>query len=377
MAELVSRLATEYQCEVHLYASKVADLEVSRVFESPPASGGSVIWHRVPSIPGPHLFQFIFWFYANRLCRVWDRTIHGLHFDAVFSPGINCSDADVILVHAVFHRLAELASFSQAGGLRGLHQRLYYGAICRLEQQIYASPRVALAAVSGHTASQISRYFGRSDVVIVPNGVDSRHFPPEQLVPLRDPARQHWGFQPSERILLLIGNDWRTKGLPVLLETLSLCLDVPVRALVVGEEDPAPFLARAQSLGVRDRVTFATPEQDVRQFYAASDVLVAPSLEDSFNLPALEAMSCGLPVIVSLNAGISEWVHPGEDGLILRDPRDARELANTLHELVGHPDRMRFLGGNAARTAATLSWERHAAALLALLDSRSQRRTGK
>ena len=38
---------------------------------------------------------------------------------------------------------------------------------------------------------------------------------------------------------------------------------------------------------------------DVRTFYAVADLLVAPSLEDSFNLPVLEAMSCGLPVVVS------------------------------------------------------------------------------
>lgn len=370
MAELLTRLANSDELEIHLYAQRIADLDVVPAKAS--QKRGSIIWHRVPAVPGPYLVQFVCWFFVNRFCRAWDRAAHGLRLDVVFSPGINCSDADVVLVHAVFHRLAELASLSSAGGLRGLHQRLYYRLLRSLEKRTYSNPRVNLAAVSQHTAAQLSRYFGRNDVAVVPNGVDTRYFSPEQLVPLRNSARQHWGCRPEEKVLLLIGNDWRTKGLPALLEALSISRDIPLRALVVGQEDPAPFLARAEELGLLERVTFAAPDPDVRRFYAAADILAAPTLEDSFNLPALEAMSCGMPVIVSADAGISEWLRPGVDAEILQVPSDAQELADAIRALVGDPERMFLLGENAVRTAAAFSWERHAAALLTLLQSSSR-----
>lgn len=367
LAELLLRLADEYQCEVHLYSQSVEDLQVSRAAGSKDKRGG-IYWHRVPSLPGPHLLLFLSWFFLNRVCRIWDRIVHGLRFDLVFSPGINCADANVILVHAVFHRLAELQCHAAARGLRGLHQRLYYRFVCALERRIYTDPRVTLAAVSRHTAEQLSRYFGRNDAAVIPNGVDSRYFSPAELLPLREAVRQLWGFHHGDKVLLLMGNDWNTKGLPALLEAASLCSDLSLRLLIVGQESPDPFAAKAEKLGLRGRVIFVTPDPDVRRFYAAADVLVAPTLEDSFNLPALEAMSCGLPVIVSANAGISEWITNGEDGVILRNAQDGRELAEAIRALVTDPEHLRMLSENAVRAAATLSWDRHAVAVAKLLQ---------
>lgn len=368
LAELLTRLADGGQHEVHLYSRWVKDVEVFRATKTRDRRRG-ICWHRVPALPGPHLLQFLFWFLLNRLCRTWDRVIHGLRFDVVFSPGINCADANAILVHAVFHRLAELQRHATAPGLRGLHQRLYYRLVCTLERRIYTNRRITLAAVSRHTAAQLSQYFGRNDVTVIPNGVDSQYFSSAQLAVLRDSARMRWGFRREENVLLLIGNDWRNKGLPFLLEAASLCGDLPLRLLIAGQEDTAPFLAVARQQGIEERVTFVAPESDVRHFYAAADVLVSPSLEDSFNLPALEAMSCGLPVIVSRDAGISEWVVNGKNGIVLQSAQDSRELAEAIRGLITAPERMRSLGENAVRAAAELSWERHAAAVAELLHS--------
>ncbi len=61
------------------------------------------------SIPRRHLLQFWFCLFLNASCRGWDRAIRGLQFDLVLSPGINCFDADVVIVHALFYRLRRLA----------------------------------------------------------------------------------------------------------------------------------------------------------------------------------------------------------------------------------------------------------------------------
>jgi glycosyltransferase involved in cell wall biosynthesis len=366
MSELLLRLARDYNCEIHLYSQRVEDLSVRSTDEA--GKPGEIVWHRVPSSRGPHLLQFLHWYLRNRALRSRDRK-KGLHFDGVFSPGINCSDAGLILVHAVFHRLAELDRSSPKPGLRGLHQRLYYRLLCRFERRIYSNRAVTLAAVSRHTAGHLSHYFGREDVTVIPNGVDPACFSPSRVAALRASERQGRQFGANERVLLLIGNDWHNKGLGALLEAASLCRDLPLRLLVVGQEDPSPFRAVARRLHVEERVSFAPPDDHVLRFYAAADILVAPSFEDSFNLPALEAMSCGLPVIVSGNAGISEWIVHGTNGLVLQDARDSRELAEAIRNLLRDPEWMRRMGENAAQTAATLSWDQHAAAVHKLLSS--------
>jgi glycosyltransferase involved in cell wall biosynthesis len=368
VAELLERLAGKYGCEVYLYAQRVENLRASCRGDVPSEDTGTIIWRRIPSVPGPHLLGFISWYLLNRWRRAWDRYVHRIAFDFVFPPGINCSDADVVFVHAVFHRLAELQRLSPQRGLRAIHRRAYYRMVCGLERRIYSNPWVALAAVSRHTARQLERFFGRNDVTVIPYGVDADFFRPEALVSLREAARQTWNIASRDIVLVLIGNDWRNKGLPALLEAITLCRELPLRLLVVGQDDPAPFAARVRQLDLAGRVAFALPSSDVRTFYAAADILAVPSLEDSFNLPALEAMACGIPVILSPEAGVSEWITPGEDAILLRDPLDVRELAQAIRLLIADPERMARLGQNAVRTASTLTWDRHAEAVFELLS---------
>ena len=146
--------------------------------------------------------------------------------------------------------------------------------------------------------------------------------------------------------------------------------------LVVGCDDQAPFRAQASTLGLRGALDFCRPTGDVRNFYAAADVLVAPSLEDAFNLPVLEAMACGLPSIVSRNAGVSEWLTHGFDSLLLKDPGDAGELSEAIRAMANGPQLRRTLAENAVLTARKLTWDEHAEQLRMLLEAAAWRKTG-
>lgn len=369
LAEIVERLAKRHGHEIHLYSQRVDDLQVTAFATREHDSSQRILWHRVPRLPAPHLLAFLFWMSANRLCRLFDRWFRHLHFHAVFSPGINATDADLILVHAVFHRLRELRQDRSAEGLRGLHRALYYRLLCFLENRVYRRNALRLAAVSSHTARQLAQYFGRRDAVVVPNGVDLSLFSPASRLALREATRQKLGYSPDDILLLLIGNDWRNKGLPTLLEAMSRLNHRSLRLCVVGSDAAAGFLPQVHSLHLSDRVKFFAESSEILPFYAAADIYAAPSLEDSFNLPVLEAMACGLPVLVSLQAGISECIVDGVDGILLRDPSDASALAGSLSLLLKQPELRRSLGENAARKAQQFSWDLQADAIHGLLSS--------
>jgi UDP-glucose:(heptosyl)LPS alpha-1,3-glucosyltransferase len=325
----------------------------------------------VPKIPGPHILQFLFWIVINRLFRLRDELLHGIQFDTVVSPGINALDADVILVHVVFHRLKELQDAHPQSGLRGLHRSLYYRLMCLLEKRIYRRRRIRLAAVSRHTASQLRDYIGRNDIEVVPNGVDLSHFSPGRRLALRTASRQKLRYSPEDVVLLLVGNDLRNKGLPLLLDSLNRCSNLPLRLCVVGSDASSNCAERVSWLRLRDRVIFAGETTEILSFYAAADIYVAPSLEDSFNLPALEAMACGLPVVVSTKAGISDYLSDGVDSLFLSQPENPLALSEILSRLVSDSELCRSLGQNATQTAARLSWDCHAQAIYELLSARS------
>jgi UDP-glucose:(heptosyl)LPS alpha-1,3-glucosyltransferase len=374
LAELLERLARDYNCEIHLFAERVEDLAVTSSRAGAAGGSGCIVWHQVPWVPGPHLARFLGWMVANAFLRWWQRTFHGVSFDLVLSPGINCLRADVILVHVVFRRLRELSQervaeqLRQPASLRDVHRRTYYRLLTALERRVYSDRKTSLAAVSQHTADLLKEYFQRDDVRVIPNGVDTGRFCMSAREERRDQARRNLAFRDTDFVLLLIGNDWRVKGVPKVLEAMAQLPALPLHFLVVGDDAAGAFREKANRLGVLERCHWEAPRPEVMDFYAAADVYVSPSREDSFGLPVAEAMACGLPVITSSQAGVSALLHDGIDGFVPPDPEDTQELARIINRLCGDATLRRIVGEAAARTAQAWTWDRSASEVWSLLQ---------
>jgi glycosyltransferase involved in cell wall biosynthesis len=363
VAECVQRLAEDY--EIHVYSNRVEDVDLDRI-----------TWHRIPALPGPHLFGYLWWFLANHLWRWRDRRFRGLQPDVVYSPGINCLDADAISVHVVFARLREsvceevrLSRNPVKTWPQIVHRRIYYRLIQFLEGLVYPRPDSPLAVVSRKVASDLSHYYGRTGGVrVVYGGFDLSRFNPERRISLRSAARASFSLAENDFALLLIGNGWKNKGLPSLLESTGILQDSRLIVLVAGQDNPAPYHAAIERLHLAGRVRFLPSRPDVEFFYAAADAYVGPSLEDAFAQPPAEAMACGLPVITSRNNGGAEIISHGSDGLILEDPEDVRTLAEWIRKLLDDPHFRSSLAANAARTARKFTWENNAAEMKTLFE---------
>ena len=236
-----------------------------------------------------------------------------------------------------------------------------------MEGRIYTDPKISLAAVSQRTAALLEHYFHRKDVRVIPNGVDTAQFSPSARLALRAAARRRRNFQESDFVLLLIGNDWRVKGLDTILRAIGSVKGLPIFVIAAGDESSDSFRELAQSLGISERCHFEPSRQDVLDFYAAADLYVSPSREDSFGLPVAEAMACGLPVITSTNAGVAERIHDGIDGFILRQINDVEALAQMLQRLQADEVLRRNAGDAAAKAAMQWTWDRNASDVWGLL----------
>ncbi len=150
---------------------------------------------------------------------------------------------------------------------------------------------------------------------------------------------------------------------------------LPTKLLVVGNDNPELFRSRAEQLGVRYRCHWELSSPDVLEFYAAADVYVSPSREDSFGLPVAEAMACGLPAITSVCAGVAECIHDGADGFVLREPQDAQSLSKLIERLQGEPDLRRKIGEAAAKNALLWNWDRPAVTVWELLKDIDAKRS--
>lgn len=353
VTEWLNHLPADF--ELHIFSQRVEQME--RLFT----------WHRVFKLPGPHLFNFLWWTIANRLCRLWSAWAQGRPFDLVYTPGANCLDADAISIHIVFGDYMERvrpAMQWRGANVRSwpriLHRKLYYSVARWMERRAYRNSETTLVLCARKTGDQIRRLYGRKDQFpVIYIGVDHSTFNPACREKLRSEARGYLLPSSNRFVVLLIGNDWRNKGVPCLLDAVARLGDLPIHALIVTGEDSEGYRELARRHQIEGRVSIAPPRADVEFYYAAADAYAAPSLEDTFGLPPQEAMACGLPVIVSASNGTSEIITDGVDGLILQDPTDAATLAAMIRRL--HDDagfRMR-LGENASQTASRYTWQRN------------------
>jgi glycosyltransferase involved in cell wall biosynthesis len=360
--EWLRHLDEEFQ--IHIYSQRVEDLD-----------GSKFVWHRIPELRGPHLFNFLWWFLANHVWRTWDRA-KGLHYDLVFSPGVNCLDPDVVSVHIVFAEFVRrvrselaFAGNSVSSWPRLLHRRLYYRLIIFLEGIVFRNPRIQLILTAAQSRGEIERFYRRNgDLPVVSAGLDHSTFDPARCLALRVTARAELGLSDGRFAILLVGNDWRKKGLLALLGALRDLSDLPVDLFVVGRDDPGPFRAFIRENKLEGRVHFLSPRKDIEFYYAAADLYAGPSLEDTFALPALEVMACGLPVIISARAGASELVTHGVDGFVLDDPANAESLAAMIRSLYDNAELRARLGRGASETARKYTWERSSRELATVFE---------
>lgn len=166
-------------------------------------------------------------------------------------------------------------------------------------------------------------------------------------------------------LILFVGNDYARKGLPALLASLALVQgnqDVASRAhlLVVGNAAQIPkFQLMAAEHGIAESVHFVGPQSDMSLVYRAASMMVHPTLEDGFAMVVLEAMSYGLPIVVSSQryCGISQFLQHGEGALVLDDPHDEAAIAAAISRVLGEPALRKTLSDAGLRFAAQYSWD--------------------
>ena len=209
-----------------------------------------------------------------------------------------------------------------------------------------------LICVSEPAREFISRYFP-GDYRIVPNGIDTARFRPDQ--PIVEELRSA-----GMATILFVGRMEQRKGLPTLLDAYARLrhLRADVRLVVVGDGPMRwAYERRCEADGVPD-VTFLghVSGQVLPRIYASSDIFCAPATGgESFGIVLLEAMASGVPVVASAIPGFSQVISSGSEGLLV-PPRDPRAWARALDTLVADRAARRRMGETGVRTARGYDW---------------------
>jgi glycosyltransferase involved in cell wall biosynthesis len=157
------------------------------------------------------------------------------------------------------------------------------------------------------------------------------------------PAAQSAGSQAREGrapVLGVVGRLSHEKGHRFLIAAMPAILaEEPRTQLLIVGAGPLEAALRAQveALDLSEHVRFLGHVQDVVSAFAWIDVLVVPSLSESFSLVTIEGMMMGLPVVGATAGGLPEVIIEGQTGLLV-PPGDSAALARACQYLLSNPD---------------------------------------
>lgn len=211
----------------------------------------------------------------------------------------------------------------------------------------------ATTAVSGWLANETEKRIcpglpdtnGGSEIAVIPNFVDTERFTPDASGRSRLPC----GERPTA---VHVSNFREVKRVPWLIDAFELATRGRQASLVlVGDgPDQGPARERVCELGIQDKVTFLGERDELPELLAQACVFALSSTSESFGLSALEAMSCGTPVVATDVGGVSEVVTHGSTGLLsARD--DIQGFADHLSTLLFEEGQAQVMGA-AARADA-------------------------
>jgi glycosyltransferase involved in cell wall biosynthesis len=138
-------------------------------------------------------------------------------------------------------------------------------------------------------------------------------------------------YEPGFPYVLYVGNRLAHKNLPRLILAFAES-KLDCKLVLTGEADPA-LKSYAAKAGIKDALHFAgkVSNEDLPALYRGALALALPSLYEGFGLPAVEAMACGVPALVSSSTSLPEVV---ADAALIVDACSVEEIAIGLHRLV-------------------------------------------
>jgi len=235
--------------------------------------------------------------------------------------------------------------------------------------------------VPGRSASAylLGRKISQSQIFTAPNAVDNSLFAAAADLARKNASARRSQLGMPERYILFVGRLVREKGVFDLLSAYAT-LDAQTRAevgLVYAGDGVCRIEMEKQSASISPgTVKFAgfVQRDDLAPYYALAEMLVLPTYTDTWGLVVNEAMSCGLPIVLSQVAGCAaDLVADKRNGLLV-PPGDPIALAQALRTLISDSDsRARMASANLQLIShySPAAWSRHITEALAAMKPKN------
>lgn len=231
----------------------------------------------------------------------------------------------------------------------------------KLERQLYTAGRTKRFVVnSSQVAKQLHAVYGADESLfrVIHTAVDSERFlPARDKASLRAKICEKLKTDPSRPVFLFVSLSHRRKGLDVLLD---MWREVDADLWIVGPPLNFAYRFRVAKLGLADRIRTIAAQSNIALLYQTADWFIHPTLYDACANTVLQSMACGLPGLISVNDGATDFIRDGENGLLLPQPQEPDDVLRVVKQALATDPQARSRMGDAARTTVKpLTWQAH------------------
>lgn len=202
-------------------------------------------------------------------------------------------------------------------------------------------------------AEELTRHGIKEGIRIWARGVDVELFSPNKRSPK---WREDQGIPEHKNVVTFVSRLVWEKDLQTFVDAVKKLLaeSDDICPLIVGD---GPARRELENMLPEARFTGFLTGRELATAYASSDVFLFPSDTETFGNVTLEAMSCGVPVVVADATGSKSLVEPGVNGY-LATPRTPKEFAESVRHILQHPEERKQMSKAARQKALAYDWDK-------------------
>jgi len=274
--------------------------------------------------------------------RVWRKTKQYAPYDLIHGHGDNCvftalfRDKTPFLV--TFH--GTIAKVLEGSSDPRKIPHVY-------TEKIAAARCDVGVACSNAVKDEVMRFYGcpAKKIRVIHNGVNTEKFIPMD----KQQARKRLSLSPNQKYALWVGSNPQRKRLSTAIKAVakSKCEKLLVVGINGKNTGKTVFMGKI-------------PQEDLIAAYSAADVLIFPTVYEGFPLAPLEALACGLPIIVSKESNMGEIIEDGVHGFVI-DDNNPLSYQEKIDLIVNDDNRLKEMSAKSRELALAYSWSNQAA----------------
>lgn len=324
-----------------------------------------ITFHNVPIIRKHFILKTVSFFIISAI--VFSKVNRKEKFDVIHLHNPSFLRPHIYTVHSV-HEVGIQYQESQFPLIKKYLYRLrtFHCLIIYLSNYNLKQKNVHLVAISNRVRQEIKLVNNKSpQISVIYHGVNVGDFKKNLTNDEINEIKEKLGISRTRKIIMFAANEFKRKGLDILLKSLQSVIHNDWHLLIIGQSNDGIFntsdaLKLVNKLNISEKCSFLGKSDNLGVYYSISDLFVLPTQYEPLGMVFMEALASGLATIIPEIAGASEIIRDGIDGIVIKNPIITSELSLIIEKVLTDDKNRLMLATNGQNKIVEYTWRKSA-----------------